>query len=164
VSSWIEQTRRAPRFYTVGVPVLSAVYFLVLQLLGGLHPEHFVLVGIGLVLSLGNDWTRKLARPGLVYLLYGIVYDSMRYYEDLIRSPVIHVREPYDFDLRWFGINGQTPNEWLQQHTNAVLDFFCGLSYTPFFFIGESILLTIYLSRAMAGGRSASSGSSSSPT
>ena len=145
MSSWLDQTRRAPRFFTVGVPALSVAYLIVLKLLGGPNPEHYVLVGIGLVLALGSDWTRKLARVGLIYLLYALVYDSMRYYEDLIRSPVIHVREPYDFDLRWFGIHGQTPNEFLQRHTSAVLDFFCGLSYTPFFFIGESILLSIWL-------------------
>jgi membrane-associated phospholipid phosphatase len=114
-----------------------------------LRPEHLLAVGIALALSFWSDGSRRLARVGLPYVLYGLVYDSMRWYEDAIRSPVIHVREPYDFDLRFFGIYGTTPNEWLQQHTSAALDFFCGLAYTPFFFIGESVLLSIYL--AMTG-------------
>jgi len=139
-----EQLRRAHPFFRIWVPALGIAYLAALKALGGLGPEHFVLVGIALVLSLWSDGSRKLARVGMPYLLYGLVYDSMRWYEDYIRSPAIHVREPYDFDLRFFGIHGLTPNEWLQKHTSAVLDFICGLAYTPLFFIGESILLSIY--------------------
>src|SRR5205823_1862115 len=94
--------------------------------------------------ALWTDQSRRLALVGLPYLLYALVYDSMRWYADYIRSPIVHVHEPYEFDLRWFGIHGLTPNEWLQRHTGAVLDFFCGLAYTPMFFIGESILLSIW--------------------
>ncbi|MFN2548106.1 MAG: phosphatase PAP2 family protein [Myxococcales bacterium] len=140
-----EQLRTAPRFFVVGVPVLCAVYLIVPALLRDLRPEHFLAVVLALVLSLWSDGSRRLARVGLPYVLYGVVYDSMRWYEDLIRSPVIHLREPYDFDLRLFGIHGLTPNEWLQLHTSRILDFVCGLAYTPFFFIGESIILSIYM-------------------
>jgi membrane-associated phospholipid phosphatase len=144
-----EQIRKAGRFFTVGIPLLSAAYLALVLVLHDLRPEHLLAVGIALALSFWSDGSRRLARVGLPYVLYGLVYDSMRWYEDAIRSPVIHVREPYDFDLRFFGIYGTTPNEWLQQHTSAALDFFCGLAYTPFFFIGESVLLSIYL--AMTG-------------
>jgi membrane-associated phospholipid phosphatase len=140
-----KQLPRAHWFFRIGFPVLAAVYLSVLKLIGGLEAIHWALVGLGVVLCLWNDGTRKLARIGLPFLLYGAVYDSMRYYEDYIRSPVIHVREPYDFDLRFFGLGGLTPNEWLQRHTSAVLDFVCGLAYTPMFFIGESVVLSIYL-------------------
>jgi hypothetical protein len=144
-----EQLKTAPRFFVYGVPALAVAYVALLLAMHDLRPEHLLAVFVALVLSLWSDGSRLLARVGLPYILYGLVYDSMRWYEDYIRSPVIHVREPYDFDLRWFGIQGMTPNEWLQNHTSAVLDFFCGLAYTPFFFIGESIVLSIYL--AMSG-------------
>jgi membrane-associated phospholipid phosphatase len=139
------ELRKAHWFYRAGFPALAAIYLLVLHSLGGLAAIHYLPVGAGVVLCLWNDWTRRLARVGLPFLLYGAVYDSMRYYEDYIRSPVIHVREPYDFDLRFFGIGGLTPNEWLQRHTSRLLDFLCGLAYTPMFFIGESVVLAIYL-------------------
>jgi inositol phosphorylceramide synthase catalytic subunit len=139
-----EQLRTAHPFFRIWIPLLAVVYIAVIKALGGLGTEHFLIAGISLVLAVWSDGSRKLARVGLPYLLYALVYDSMRWYEDYIRSPVIHVREPYEFDLRWFGIHGQTPNEWLQRHTTAVLDFFCGLAYTPMFFIGESVLLSIY--------------------
>ncbi len=139
-----DQLRDAHPFFTIWIPALAIAYLAALHLLGGPGPEHFLAAGIALVLSLWNDQSRKLALVGLPYLLYALVYDSMRWYADYIRSPVIHVHEPYDFDLHWFGIHGLTPNEWLQRHTSPVLDFLCGLAYTPMFFIGESILLSIW--------------------
>jgi hypothetical protein len=136
--------RTAHPFFKYWIPALSAAYMALLCVLGGPGPEHFILIGLSLGLSLWNDSSRRLALIGLPYLLYALVYDSMRWYADYIRSPVVHVHEPYDFDLRWFAIHGQTPNEWLQQHTSRILDFFCGLAYTPMFFVGESILLSIW--------------------
>jgi len=145
----IEQLRRAPRFFSVGVPALCAAYLALVTALGGPGPEHFIAVGLFLGLSLWSDDSRRLARVAMPFVLYGLVYDSMRWYEDAIRSPVIHLHEPYNFDLKLFGIRTAagtvTPNEWFQLHTSRVLDFVCGLSYTPFLFIGESVVLAIYL-------------------
>jgi len=145
----IEQLRRAPRFFRVGVPALCAAYMALVCVLGGPGPEHFIGVGLFLGLSLWSDGSRRLARVAMPFVLYGLVYDSMRWYEDAIRSAVIHLHEPYNFDLKLFGIHTTagtlTPNEWFQLHTSRVLDFVCGLSYTPFLFIGESVVLAIYL-------------------
>jgi membrane-associated phospholipid phosphatase len=140
-----EQIRSAGRFFTVGIPALCALYLGAILALHDLRPEHVLAVALAVVLSYWSDGSRRLARVGLPYVLYAAVYDSMRWYEDYIRSPIIHLHEPYDFDLRFFGIGGLTPNEWLQRHTSAALDFFCGLAYTPFFFIGESVILSLYL-------------------
>lgn len=140
-----QQLSKAHWFYRLGLPLIALVYLTTLQLIGGLQAIHYTLVGLGVALCLWSDGSRRLARIGLPFLLYGAVYDSMRYYADYIRSPIIHVHEPYDFDLHFFGVNGLTPNEWLQRHTSRILDFFCGLAYTPMFFIGESVLLSIYL-------------------
>lgn len=139
-----DQLRTAHPFFRYWIPALSVAYIGALHTLGGLGPEHFILVGLSLTLSLWNDSSRRLALVGLPYLLYALVYDSMRWYADYIRSPLIHVKEPYDFDLRFFSIHGQTPNEWWQKHTHWALDLFCGLAYTPMFFIGESVLLSIW--------------------
>ena len=145
----IEQLRRAPRFFSIAIPALCIGYLALAQALGGAGPEHFLAVALFLGLSLWSDDSRRLARVAMPFLLYGVVYDSMRWYEDIIRSPIIHLHEPYNFDLRIFGIHTAagtlTPNEWFQLHTSRVLDFVCGLSYTPFLFIGESVLLALYL-------------------
>ncbi|GAC1338446.1 MAG: phosphatase PAP2 family protein [Myxococcales bacterium] len=145
----LAQVRAAPRFFTVAIPAFCVVYCVVLRALSGLGPEHFVVCGLLLFFSLASDGTRRLARVVFPFLLYAVVYDSMRWYEDAIRSPVVHLREPYLFDLRFFGIREGdavvTPNEWFQRHTSRILDFACGLAYTPLFFIGESVALALVL-------------------
>jgi len=145
----LAQLRAAPRFFTVVVPLFCVAYCGVLEALSGLGPEHFVVCGLLLFFSFASDLTRRLARVVFPFLLYAVVYDSMRWYEDYIRSPVVHLREPYDFDLRFFGIDEDgfalTPNEWFQRHTSRVLDLVCGLAYTPLFFIGESVALALFL-------------------
>ena len=142
------QLQAASPFFTRFVPIACVVYLAALAAVGGLGPEHWAMAGVLLFFSFASDSSRNLARVVFPFLIYGAVYDSMRWYADYIRSPVIHLREPYEFDKRFFGIQTAqgllTPNEWLQQRTVPVLDFFTGLSYTPFFFVGESILLTLY--------------------
>jgi membrane-associated phospholipid phosphatase len=149
--SWSErrtQFAKAHPFHRLAVPVLTVLYLATLESLGGLGWEHFVLAGAFLFFSVWSDSSRSLAKVVQPFLFYGVVYDSMRWYADLIRSPIIHIREPYDFDKHFFGIPAPqgvlTPNEWLQLRTSSTLDFFTGLSYTPFFFIGESAVLTLY--------------------
>ena len=141
--------RAAPRFFTVVTPLFCVAYCGMLRALGGLGLEHFVICALLLFFALFSDRSRRFARVVFPFLLYAIVYDSMRWYEDYIRSPIVHLSEPYDFDKRFFPIHDGsavlTPNEWLQAHTNKALDFICGLAYTPFFFIGESVLLALYL-------------------
>src|SRR5207248_5668977 len=130
------------------VPIFCAVYLVAVKAVGGLGPEHIALVVIVLGFAFWSDRSRKLARIAYAFLLWALVYDSMRWYADYIRSPVIHLHEPYNFDLRFFGIRTAsgtlTPNEWFQIHTSPILDFVCGLSYTPFLFIGESVVVSIY--------------------
>jgi inositol phosphorylceramide synthase catalytic subunit len=145
----VEQARRAHPFFRIGVPLLCAVYLAVVKAAYALGPEHLALVLIVLGFAFWSDRSRQLARVAYPFLLWALVYDSMRWYADYIRSPVIHLREPYSFDLRFFGIRTPrgdlTPNEYLQIHTSKALDLVCGLAYTPFFFIGESVILALYL-------------------
>jgi inositol phosphorylceramide synthase catalytic subunit len=146
----VEQARRAHPFFRLGVPILCAVYLAVVKAVAGhLGPEHVALVVLVMGFAFWSDRSRNLARIAYPFLLWALVYDSMRWYADYIRSPVIHLHEPYSFDLRFFGIHTArgvlTPNEYFQMHPSKVLDLLCGLAYTPFFFIGESVVLALYL-------------------
>lgn len=122
------------------------LYWWVLKALGGLRSDHFT-VGITiLVLSYTGRLGAVLLRFLWPVLLTGILYDSQRFYSDFIRGPV-HVREPYFFDQRFFGIHTAkgilTPNEWCQLHTHAILDFFAGFAYL--FFISIFVLTNAYI-------------------
>ena len=88
-----DQLKTAPRVFTLVIPALCLAYLSVMTALGGPHPEHWLAAGIALLLALWSDHTRQLARVGLPFVLYAVIYDSMRWYEDYIRSPVIHVHE-----------------------------------------------------------------------
>ena len=148
-SDRVDAFRRSHWFYRwVAVP-LAAVYLATIAFLGGLHGEHYILAGGLVFVSLWSDWTRRWSKVVLPILLYASVYDSMRFYADYIRSPTIHVREPNDFDVRFFGIqvDGRvlSPPQWWQLHTQPVLDFVTGLAYFVLFFVGESIALALWL-------------------
>jgi len=81
----------------------------------------------------------------LPFILTAIVYDSQRFYSNFLRG-AIRVKEPYFFDLKFFGIdaNGSilTPNEWFQLHTHPLLDLWTGFAYL--FFILIFILIAAY--------------------
>ncbi len=144
-----EQLRRAHWIFKAVVPVFCVLYPIALQSVGGLDLVHALATVVIFGFALWSDESRRLARIVFPFLLYVVVYDSMRWYADAIRSPTVHLREPYEFDKHFFGINDAagivTPNEWWQKRTIPFLDFVCGLAYTPFFFVGESVLLTLYL-------------------
>src|SRR3954465_13591304 len=60
------------------VPLLSALYLIMSQLLTGLRNDHFVLVGIVNVLDFSSVKTRKLVTGLSVIIIYWIIFDSMK--------------------------------------------------------------------------------------
>lgn len=136
--------------------VAIALYWLALAALGGFRSDHFM-AGLVLLLSYyGGRTFNSLRRFALPFLLTGILYDSQRFYGDLIRGP-IHVKEPYLFDRTFFGIHTAdgsvlTPNEWWQLHSRPWLDLLTGGAYLIFFalFIAQSAYFYFCLNRAGA--------------
>ncbi|MGE0616292.1 MAG: MMPL family transporter, partial [Bacteriovoracia bacterium] len=114
---------------------LIAGYVLSLLALGGLRSDHLLISGLMLALAYLGKPTREFLKFLLPVFLVGIVYDSQRFYADWLRGP-IHVKEPYLFDKRFFGIQTAkgvlTPNEWWQLHTHPALDLVTGFAYLVF--------------------------------
>ena len=136
------------------LPVIATLsYWASLYFLGGLRTDHVTLGLLILTLSYSGPKGENILRYSFPYFLTLIVYDSQRFYSDLLRGP-IHVAEPYLFDLRYFGIitpsGVQTPNEWLQQHLHPSLDLLTGFVYLVFFafFIGVSVYFSFLRYRA----------------
>src|SRR5207244_4751100 len=63
------QIHGASKFFTIWIPVLSAIYLAVMKALGGPNPEHFLLVAILLALSFWSDGSRHIAKVRMPYLL-----------------------------------------------------------------------------------------------
>ena len=64
----------------------------------------------------------------LPFILFGLLYDSMRYYPNYLFG-TIDIRGIYETEREWFGIGGLTPNEWWAVHAVPVLDFLAGCFY-----------------------------------
>jgi hypothetical protein len=115
--------------------LLVIVYCAVMLSIGGLRFDLFMSAFVPLILYYVGPFAHPVLEFLLPLFLTSIIYDSQRYFADYIRGP-IHVREPYEFDKRFFGINTPqgrlTPNEWWQLHTVAFLDFICGIAYIIF--------------------------------
>jgi membrane-associated phospholipid phosphatase len=136
------------------IPLFAVLgYWAILDHLGGLRPDLLLCSFAPLMLYYGGPRLRPILGFLLPLFLTSIVYDSQRYYSDFLRGP-IHVREPYEFDKRFFGIPTAqgvlTPNEWWQQHTNPILDFITGVAYLTFIpiFIGVAAYFQFWLGRA----------------
>ncbi len=104
-------------------------------LMNAIRIDHWVITAVTLTLWYSGPRLREIFNFLLPALLVAFVYDSQRFYSDYIRGP-IRVREPYDFDLFFFGINTAqgrlTPNEWFQIHTHPALDLITGFFYLCF--------------------------------
>ena len=116
----------------VWTAVAVALYFGWFAGVVGLRPEH-----IGMfVLCAGAWWLHPATRRALLafaaFIVFWIVYDSMRVWPNYTINPV-HIAEPYLFDKQWFGVDSaggrQTLNEYWAAHTTPWLDVLTAVFY-----------------------------------
>ena len=123
-------------------PAAGLVYIAAVALLGGLRPDH-VLLGLLGFLDLYNEKSRLFLRLFFPLIVTGAVYDSMRYFYWPGIAGRVHVAGPYQFELRWFGIAGQTLNELFAAHHWTALDLACGFAYLVY--VGEYLAVAFLL-------------------
>lgn len=115
---------------------LIGAWWLALRLIGELNTDHLAIGCAVLVLAYLGRSTESVLQLILPAVLTVIIYDSMRYYSEHIRSSYIRVEEPYAFDKFFFGISTPegilTPNEWFQKNTHWLLDLVTGFFYLAF--------------------------------
>jgi len=132
-------------YQKVGPITAAILYWLIIDRVGTLSADHFLPVVAILGLYYAGPSARPLFEFALPLILMIVIYDSQRYYADYIRGP-IHVREPYDFDKKVFGITEggkiYTPSEWFQLHTYWLLDLITGFFYIAF--VPLFLIITAY--------------------
>ena len=111
----------------------SLIYFTWCYSLVGLRPEHIGLYGLVVGLYVVSPATRRFILAFGAFILYWLVYDSLRIAPNYTVNPV-HIAEPYYLEKAWFGITGAdgqriTLNEYFAQHHQAGLDVLSGLFY-----------------------------------
>lgn len=136
---WLLPSRLDRRW---GPPLIGAAYVAVIAVLGGLRADHVFIGALG-CLDAYNAKTRLFLRTFLPCILTGVIFDSMRYfYWDAIDGRV-HVSEPYLLDRAWFGVGGQTLNEYFLTHHWAIADLATGFAYLTFVaeYLGLAMIL-----------------------
>ena len=116
----------------LSVLVVSALFLLLTGVFVGIRPEHFLMVGLFLLLFFAGKTTRKLAVALLPFIIFGVSYDWMRVWPNYEANP-IDVRGLYEAEKSLFGIHvdGQTliPCEYFALHHCSVADFMAGIFY-----------------------------------
>lgn len=116
----------------LSVLVVSALFLLLTSVFVGIRPEHFLMVGLFLLLFFAGKTTRKLAVALLPFVIFGVSYDWMRVWPNYEVNP-IDVRGLYEAEKSLFGIHvdGQTliPCEYFALHHCSVADFMAGIFY-----------------------------------
>ncbi|MEO5569901.1 MAG: phosphatase PAP2 family protein [Bacteroidia bacterium] len=112
--------------------ILLVIYCLWILLFVGLRSDHVFLVCFCLTAYFFHPSTRRFITAFFIFVIYWIVYDSMRICPNYSVN-MVHIRQPYDFEKSLFGItvggNTLTPNEFFKLHTHTFLDIISGIFY-----------------------------------
>ena len=128
----MKQNVLPPAGESLPVLVVSALFLVLTGVFVGIRPEHFLLVGLFLLLFFAGRTTRKLAVALLPFIIFGVSYDWMRVWPNYEVNP-IDVRGLYEAEKSLFGIQagGQTliPCEYFALHHCSAADFMAGIFY-----------------------------------
>jgi membrane-associated phospholipid phosphatase len=143
VREWLLPSRTMRR--RILPPAIGLAYIAAVGLLGGLRIDH-VVVGLLGFLDLYNEKSRLFLRDFFPFVATGAIYDSMRYFYWPGIAGRVRVEGPYLLELSWFGIDGQTLNEWFAAHHWPALDLASGFAYLVY--VGEYLFLLFFRRRA----------------
>jgi hypothetical protein len=111
---------------------LVLVYMAWALVMGAIRSDQLFLAGFYLLLFYGNEKTRKFITGFSIFIIYWIIYDSMRILPNYEVSPV-RIQEPYLLEKSLFGISINdliyTPNEYFDLVQTRFLDIVSGLFY-----------------------------------
>lgn len=125
-----------------GFVLAGVMYIAVIAMLGGLRADH-VFIGMLGCLDVYNARTRVFLRTFLPCIVTGMIFDSMRYFSWPAIEGRVHVAAPYLLDRAWFGVGGQTLNEYFHAHHWVVADLLTGFAYLTF--VAEFLGLAMFL-------------------
>ncbi len=112
--------------------ILAITYVLWNIFVGGLRSEHVFLIVLWFVMFYATEKTRKFILGFSIFIIYWIIYDSMRILPNYKVSQA-HIRQPYEYEKSLFGIaDGNTlltPNEYFALYHKPFLDLLSGLFY-----------------------------------
>ncbi len=112
--------------------LVISLYLAWMSVVDYVKPDHVFLVTIWLFVFYATKKSRQFILGFSVFIVFWIVYDSMRIIPNYEVSTV-HIQEPYELEKLLFGItyheNLVTLNEYFLNVNNAGLDFLSGFFY-----------------------------------
>lgn len=146
-STLLERIANTPASFRYGSLIGLGSFLLLMHFTVGNRWEQFLACGIFLTACFWSNASRRFAMLVLPLLLYGIAYEFTHFTSPYVRYLTIHVTEPYNFDLQYFGIptpDGRIiPSEFFATHNWPIVDFFTGLSYILYLWL--QIAFGVYL-------------------
>ncbi|MBN2007923.1 phosphatase PAP2 family protein [candidate division KSB1 bacterium] len=144
IKTALEKLRSTDHRWKVYVLLGVLVYFIVINQLIHIRPDHVFLALIVLALILCKNRAKRFLIDWSPFIVFWILYDMMRGVADSVRG-VINIEAPYHWELTMFGwlFNGKIPAFWFQdwQHIiqgtwyKGVIDVMCANFYTAHFAI-----------------------------
>ena len=111
---------------------LGALYLFWAGVVVGLREDHIVLLVVCLGMYFATATTRKLITALFFFIVYWVMYDSMRIYPNY-NFNFVHIGDLYQLEKTFFGFEYMgktvTPNEFFATHTTPLLDLLAGLFY-----------------------------------
>ena len=115
----------------------------------GLRTDHISFLTFLILLLISHKFTRTLTYYFIFFILFWIIYDSMRVYPNYLFNDV-RISEPYEIEKQLFGIETHlgvlTPNEFFKQNSHSVADFLSGFFYLTWVPVPMAIGLYLFIS------------------
>ncbi len=112
----------------------------------GLRVEHITSIIVLITLFFMGKTTRNLVLGFGFFILYAILYDSLRVWPNIQFNPV-HVIEPFNLEKKLFGLNLNgtevIPSEYLYAHKSDIKGFIAGAFYLTW--VPVPLLFAVYL-------------------
>ena len=139
------------RKYAVGAWLIAVLTYLLFQGIPFDRANQLILIiSAALVFSIGTETgPLRIFADWIPFFFLLYAYDFSRGAADQFGRPVL-VEQIYNIELSWFGINGQIPTVWLQQHLyNAdqipLWESLVALIYVSHFVVPWAIIGTLYV-------------------
>ena len=137
------------RFSTSNIKIafiFTTCYLSWIHLSMGLRSEHLVSISVLLLMFFTGKTTRNIVLGFGFFILYAIIYDSLRVFPNYELNPV-HVIEPYNLEKSLFGVelngNKVIPGEYLFDAKSDLKSFLAGAFYLTW--VPLPVLFALYL-------------------
>jgi hypothetical protein len=122
----------ADRIHLSFTALFALIYVAWTSMFVGLRTDHISFLIFIILMLVSHTFTRTLTYYFIFFILFWIIYDSMRVYPNYLFNDV-HISEPYNIEKQLFGIltsNGiLTPNEYFRENSHVLADFLSGIFY-----------------------------------